>query len=326
MTFRIKTAKQVLKLRGLLVYSSLSLLFLTGAEGQTWDNGGSGNNWTTANNWSPNGTPANDGTADVTFASGFFFNNSSSNANQAWDLNRLQFNGFLSTHTVTGQTLTIQTSITHSGVISTATISNAIQLPNTITVSNGNSAPITLDGTVSGTGGLTKAGTGTLTLGGTNTYTGTTQISGGTLVFGNSNVISDSSDVVLSSGTLALNGNSDTVGNLTLSSDSTIDLGTGNVILTFSGATYTGGQLTVTNWDGSTSGGGSDQVQFGSAPSQIFLDNVYWSDRNITGAKLVGSEIVPVPEPSTVAGGIALGLMVVIQTIRKLRAAKTISS
>mgnify|MGYP006273363301 CR=1 FL=1 len=309
-----------------ILHGILLLSFYPGVlEGQTWDNGGWGNAWSTSNIWCSNGTPANDGTADLSFATGFWFNNSSSNADQVWDLNRLEFTGLFSTHTVTGATLTIRTAITHSGFLSSATISNAIELPNTVTVSNGSSAPITLGGPISGSGGLTKTGTGSLTIGGSNTYTGPTEVSAGSLVFGSSNVLADGSEMILSGGTLSLNGNSDTIGNLTLNSNSTIDLGTGNVDVTFSGATYSGGQLTVTNWNGSTLGGGSDQIQFGSAPSQTFLDNVFWSDRNVTGAKMVGSEIVPVPEPSTIAGGIGLGLVVLFQLYRKI-GSRTVST
>src|SRR5262245_55746154 len=36
------------------------------AHAQTWDGGGTDNNWTTAANWSGDTTPANDGTAAIT--------------------------------------------------------------------------------------------------------------------------------------------------------------------------------------------------------------------------------------------------------------------
>src|SRR5947207_12901759 len=36
--------------------------------GETWDGGSASDNWSSAENWNPNGAPANDGTANVTFA------------------------------------------------------------------------------------------------------------------------------------------------------------------------------------------------------------------------------------------------------------------
>ncbi|MBL0182055.1 MAG: autotransporter-associated beta strand repeat-containing protein [Chitinophagaceae bacterium] len=77
---------------------------------------------------------------------------------------------------------------------------------------------------------MTKQGTGTLTLSGNNSYTGTTTISAGTLSLGASNVIPDNSPVTLSGGTLSTGsgaGFSETIGAITLSASSTIDVGTG---------------------------------------------------------------------------------------------------
>lgn len=43
-------------------------LFIATATSQTWDGGGTDDDFTTANNWNPNGAPINDGTADLIFS------------------------------------------------------------------------------------------------------------------------------------------------------------------------------------------------------------------------------------------------------------------
>ncbi|MFY8048084.1 MAG: beta strand repeat-containing protein, partial [Erythrobacter sp.] len=58
---------------------------------------------------------------------------------------------------------------------------------------------------------LTKVGTGTLTLSGANTYTGTTRIEAGTLALGADNAIPGSPFLIISGGTLALGGFSQSV-------------------------------------------------------------------------------------------------------------------
>ena len=97
---------------------------------------------------------------------------------------------------------------------------------------------------------LAKDGTGTLTLAAANTYTGTTTITDGRLRLGASNVIPDTSNVVLNGGTLATGGNSDTVGSLTVSvpvgvTGNVIDMGDGASQLTFA---------SIASWDGPVSG------------------------------------------------------------------------
>ncbi len=60
-----------------------------------------------------------------------------------------------------------------------------------------NSHEVTIPGTISGSGGLTKAGAGTLTLSGVNTYTGATVILTGTLAISGNGSIAASSGVTL---------------------------------------------------------------------------------------------------------------------------------
>jgi len=72
-----------------------------------------------------------------------------------------------------------------------------------------------LDPIATGVGTLTKTGTGTLTLGAANTNTGTTQIVGGTIKIATSEVLANTSDLVIEAGgAFDLSGNSETVASL----------------------------------------------------------------------------------------------------------------
>lgn len=83
----------------------------------TWDGGGNDDNWQTAGNWNPDGAPASDGTAALTFSGNTrpgpyndfvagtafaginFVNNGSGNMNKAFSLsgNRLTLGGNIAT-------------------------------------------------------------------------------------------------------------------------------------------------------------------------------------------------------------------------------------
>ena len=191
-------------------------------------------------------------------------------------------------------------------------------------------------------GGLTKSGAGTMTLTGSNTYTGTTTISnsggtlglsgsgaltatsqvtvntGGTLLLGASDKINNAATVTLAGGTFNTGGFSETVGSLTLSSNSVIDLAAGGSLLHFaaSGGNSWTGQLSIWNWSGNSSGGGTDEVFFGTSNSGLTsgqLNQISFFSGSGTGFLGTGSftgslgEIVPVPEPSSVA--LAVGLL-----------------
>jgi fibronectin-binding autotransporter adhesin len=202
---------------------------------------------------------------------------------------------------------------------------------------------------------FTKLGAGTLTLSGNNTYDGTTRVSAGTLVLANTNgqslagttnitvdagatlelgadnQINNSANLILNGGTFrvgnATNGYSDTLGTLTVNSNSIIDLGsfTGAHTLTFANSSAitwaTNATLTITNWQGTpwTSGTAGDILfGVGGLTSQQ-LSQVRWgSQGGAPGAGLIGSngELVPIPEPKV---WIALALVTCLIAGREIK-------
>jgi autotransporter-associated beta strand protein len=184
-------------------------------------------------------------------------------------------------------------------------------------------------------GGLTKNGSGTLTLSASDNYTGPTSVSAGTLLVSGSltgtasvsvasggtlklaanNAISSSAHVTLSNGTLqTLASQTETLADLTVGAgSSTLTLGSTGSIINFadsSADTWTG-TLAITNWNGLSAGGGSDQVFFGSTNDLTagqLADITFFSGTvNGTGfstdsaVQLADGEIVAaaVPEPGT---------------------------
>lgn len=145
----------------------------------------------------------------------------------------------------------------------THTYSGAINLNNNAVNFDVVSATGTVDftNTISGTGGIVKIGLGLSRLSGSNTYTGNTVINQGTLQYGAANAIANTSNVILNGGKLSTGatvGYSDTVGTLTLTDNSIIELGTGNNILTFAASNLVpwtvGRTLTITGWTNSCTG------------------------------------------------------------------------
>jgi hypothetical protein len=121
----------------------------------------------------------------------------------------------------------------------------------------------------------------------------------------------------MSGGTIGFSGNiteasSPGTGALTLTTNSIVDFAGGNSIINFGAsnlAAWTGGAiLSIYNWDGLYTGGGNDQVLFGSDTTgltQSQLNQVSFFSG--PGSGFLGSafilsngELVPVPEPSAV--------------------------
>ena len=188
--------------------------------------------------------------------------------------------------------------LTFSGPINVNSNANPAR---TIAVSN---SFTTFSGTLTNSGGITKTGPGTLVLSGAsaNTYgstsaNGNTTVSGGTLklsktagvaavangslilnsggilLLGAANQIGDAVPMTLGGGTFQTAGFSEQLGTLKLAANSVIDLGARATALKFAtsgGVAWTGGAtLTVTNWNGSYSGGGAEQVSFGSSSAGL---------------------------------------------------------
>jgi autotransporter-associated beta strand protein len=217
----------------------------------------------------------------------------------------------------------------------------------TITVDN--TAATTFSGVISGGGDIVKAGSGSLTLSGSaaNTFSGTTTInagtlelaktgalgstssvtvnSGGTLLFTGASTdrISNTAGITLAGGALTAQNVTETMGALTLTGASVINLGTDGTTqdLTFASLTDSGGSLVIYNWSGSQFSSGTDDRIFatGTAPGTIFGDVLF--NGFAQGAIVLASgEVVPIPEPSSVIAGALLAALFFITAACRLRA------
>jgi hypothetical protein len=110
-------------------------------------------------------------------------------------------------------------------------------------------------------------------------------------------------------GTLVSGDATEQFGRFILSSNSTIDLGAGNAKLSFansSGEVWNAVFLFVTNWSGSLSGGGADQLKFGNNASGLtmsqlfqirFLNPAGFEPGSYFAEILATGEVVPHPRP-----------------------------
>ena len=219
-----------------------------------------------------------------------------------------------------------------------------IASPATLTFQTPTSVSLTESGIISGTGGLTKSGVGSLILNRAETYSGTTAInsgslslgttgsllsstnvtvsSGGTLLLGGSNQLSQTATLNLNGGTVSMGdssvrGTSLAVGTLTLTTNSVIDFSSLGGASSFTVGSIKGlsatSILSVYNYDPSRnvtrlfdSAGSSDfspallvDIKFYSGAGSGFLGVAGFS----------GNEIMPVPEPSVVFALMACGAL-----------------
>jgi len=238
-----------------------------------------------------------------------------------------------------------------------ATLSGAITVNNATWDVDANDT-LTVSGAVSGSGGITKNGTGTLILSGNNAFTGATAVNSGTLhasaanALGNSTVVnvnagsllvtaasavSDSAAINLGGGKLAVSGAfNETVGLLTLSANSTIDLDAFTGTLRFGGvgSWASGATLAIWNWNGINQYG--TPVGDGAANRHVvftsdigldsYLDRISFYSGSGTGFAGTsfevgfsggGTEIIAVPEPEVFACAILILLGYGISRIRR---------
>lgn len=170
----------------------------------------------------------------------------------------------------------------------------------------------TYNGIAAGTGTLTKDGAGTLVLGGANTFTGGTNISAGTLQLGATNVLADSSAVVVASGaTFDVNSKTETVGSLA---------GAGNVSLGTSGALTAGGNNSSSSFTGILSGTGGSVTKTGTGALSFGGTNTFSGGYVVSAGSLVAqaASVFNSSNAITVNTGSILNLGDFSQTIASL--------
>jgi autotransporter-associated beta strand protein len=198
---------------------------------------------------------------------------------------------------------------------------------------------LAISGDVSGSGGVTKTGNGTLILSGSNSYNGSIVVNAGTLNANSTNALGSNNTVQVTGGTLlvtaddAIHGKNierggsgvglrfsgtynGSIGLLTLSANSTLDLGAGSVIARFSDIDFAGYNLSIYNWTGETLWGGTnrdntDQVYIMAPVDPADLNRISFYSGNYGTDSFLGSgfelgfssgfadQIIPVPEPET---------------------------
>jgi hypothetical protein len=148
------------------------------------------------------------------------------------------------------------------------------------------------------------------------------------LAWGAPNQISDIYGINLDHGILETNGFSDVMGSLWVAADSAIDLGaSAGGILSFAASQSAddwGGTLSIIHWDGLLSGGGFEQIRFGTSDAGLsasklarisFIDPAGLPPGSYPAvfSTLNPGEIVPVPEPA------ALTLLLALPWLRRRR-------
>ena len=233
--------------------------------------------------------------------------------------------------TSTGGTLDLYGTNQSIGTLNTVVSSGT--LTGGVTNSSATAASLTITGSTSssfglginngtGTTALSITGSGVFSLSAVSSFSGGLSISGGgTFQSGVAGVLTGVPNVTLgdastvgklSTGATTGYTNTNSLGTLTINAGGgTIALGSGSHLLTFSGVPSTwGGNLIITGWAGTTSGGTAGQIFIGS--SQVLtstqLSQITFtapSGFSYTGAQQLSTgEIVPATITTTLAGGL----------------------
>jgi fibronectin-binding autotransporter adhesin len=248
------------------------------------------------------------------------------------------------TNTITGP-ITLMGASTISSASGKLTVDSVITNGgNTLTVNGAGN--VTLAGPISGTGGLAINGGGTVTISNSsvNTFSGATTVTNSAVTLSKAGALGSTSGITLSaSGTLLLDGGaidrinnsasvtmdggaitlndlSETVGTMTMASNSTITFNFNGSAgdLTFASGSYTAGTLTIDGWFQANLGG-EDKLYFTNDPGSTFLANITFTGYAAGARRLSSGEIVPtsVPEPGTVIASLILGGMGMGHLLRK---------
>jgi hypothetical protein len=254
--------------RAWIALLGLVLIASSNAYAQTWDGGGTDDFWTTVNNWSPNGVPANNGTANLVFDG---VTRLAPKVNINWSVNSVTFAPFAGAFDIQGSGLSVLT-IGAGGITNTDTGGQRISVPVNFSANssiNATAGGVTLAGNIglgtsavtingafdttissfinfSGTGSFTKNGAGNFRI----SSDGSSQnydliLNAGTIDFtGAGPVYGANSSIQLNAGTMSLN----SVLTLTLNSNATftkasaatLSLGAGMTIQSGADATFSG--------------------------------------------------------------------------------------
>jgi autotransporter-associated beta strand protein len=210
----------------------------------------------------------NTATLDLSVAGDYVVNSYGTTALEGRSMNFMASSGGTTTLTFTNATNVITTANSSGRTLNNNSTNLTLDFLGALDISSSTANDITLGGVgdfkVRGVifnssnataRSLLKKGSGTLRLYATNTYNGTTTINDGKLVMVNAKALPASSPTVLDGGQLKVDyvgADSDTLGNLRLTADSTIDAGTSSAsTLNFASATNwlsTGNILKVSNY------------------------------------------------------------------------------
>lgn len=248
------------------------------------------------------------GSADLTIGS-VIANNSGATALTKAGTGKLILTG---ANTYTGQTYINQGTLQIGNGGTTGQLGSTANVNNNGALVVNRSDAIALANNISGSGSLTKLGAGTLTVSGANTYTGGTTLgsgaanTGGDITLGAANALG-SGGMTFAGGTLNGNNFSASMGALSLTADSTLNLvSTGAAaVYEFTSASWSAGTLTINNWVGSQGGeGDNDRIYINGSVDPDFLSHVLFDlgGGTVVFAEMSGNELVagltPVPEPT----------------------------